>query len=269
MLWIVGGVVVAIVVVLAVLVVREMRRQAIPPPSFPSLQQSPDSSLHGTVAYLAGSQKFAGAVDKSGTGSKSGLPTWCVRVVAAAGSPAKNAVCITSQELEGMVGPQLRWRSDGRLEVTMFRSSGKSGTAPVGPGWQKLVDVRTGAVQDVAAANVPAAPTHADTRVAPKGERVAITNSNGHVEVLLKTSAGSRPLLSAKGNPSYGMTVAGWSSDGKWLLVNDGRLLLVTVADPAETRVLVEDPAAYGDVDGAGITQTVAATSADVLGTGG
>ena len=78
MLWIVGGVVVAIVVVLAVLVVREMRRQAIPPPSFPSLQQSPDSSLHGTVAYLAGSQKFAGAVDKSGTGSEVG-PAHVVR----------------------------------------------------------------------------------------------------------------------------------------------------------------------------------------------
>jgi hypothetical protein len=255
-IWVVLGGVVTIVVVVSVLTVREMNRQALPPPTFASLQQTPDSSLHGTFAYLSGSQKFP-------TGDpKTGGPSWCVRVMAAAGSPAKNALCISATDLEGMVGPQLNWRSDGRLEVTMFRS-GENGS--LGPGWQKLVDVRTGAPESVPAASVPATPTKPpDPTVGPGGERVSVTNNDGHATVVLDSPAGQRTLFTASGNPSYAISPAGWSPDATWILVSDGRMLLVTTADPSTTRVLVDDLSAYGDVDSAGITP-YALTGAELL----
>ncbi len=253
---VVVGVVAVLVVVFAVLAVRDLNRQAIQPPTFPALQQTPDPSLHGTFAYLSGSQKFA-------TGDpKTGGPSWCVRVVSTSGTSAKNALCISAADLEGMVGPQLAWRPDGRLEVTMFRSPEKGS---VEPGWQRVVDVRTGVVEDVPAADVPATPTGPpDPAVGPDGEQVVITNRDGHAKVVLQTSTGSRTLLTASGNPSYRISPAGWSPDGTWTIVDDGRMLLVTTADPSTTRVLVDDLSAYGDIDRAGITP-YALTGADLL----
>lgn len=258
----VAGVTAVGLVVLGVLVVGDLRRESIPPPTFASLQETPDPSLHGTLAYLSGSEKHPATEGRTGPGDAG---TWCVRVVAAAGSPARNAYCIPVADLDGMVGPQLRWLPDDRLEVTMF---GRSETGAVGPGWQRIVDVRTGAVEDVPAADVPVAPAVGDdTTVGPGGEQVSVTDDGGHVVVALATPDGSRTLLDASGNPSYGASVAGWSPDGAWLLLDDGRLLVVTLADPAVARVLVEDPAAYGDVDAAGVVP-FAITGSDVLGSG-
>ena len=85
-------------------------------PVFPSLADTPDTTLVGTVAY----------VDSS---------TGCVRVVAASGQPSKEVYCVppidpeTAKTLGKPIGPQLRWRSGGVLEVTMFRM-----TDPPGPG---------------------------------------------------------------------------------------------------------------------------------------
>lgn len=47
-------------------------------PAFPSLSEQPDTSLHGTVAYFANS-------------------TGCIRLVAAAGQPSRNLLCLQQQ----------------------------------------------------------------------------------------------------------------------------------------------------------------------------
>ena len=79
-----------------------------PIPSFPSLADHPDPSLSGTVAYYD---------------SQSG----CIHIVAAAGQPSKQVWCLPKEgpstwlKVGKPAGPQLVWRKDGRLEVTMFR----------------------------------------------------------------------------------------------------------------------------------------------------
>ena len=134
---VVAAVVVAIgFVIVSVVIDRSWQRT-----EFESLAEHPDSSLQGTIAYLADDSQ-------------------CVRIAAAAGQPAKDVLCLESQDvakatkLGKLIGPQLVWLPDGRLEVTMFRM-----TDPPGPtfraGWQKIVDVRTGVVEDVPAADVP------------------------------------------------------------------------------------------------------------------
>ncbi|MFM8303168.1 MAG: hypothetical protein ACKOA9_02530, partial [Actinomycetota bacterium] len=113
-----------------------------PLPEFPSLAERPDPALGGTVAYYA-------------------ADTRCIRIVAAAGAPSRDAWCLPEEgpaewvEVGKPVGPQLVWLPDGRLEVTMFRMTPQKSARsapPLGRGWQKLVDVRTGAVEDVPAA---------------------------------------------------------------------------------------------------------------------
>ena len=58
-----------------------------------------------------------------------------------------------------MAAPQLVWRADGRLEVTgllMKVGPETAGKAPVyTAAWQKVVDVRTGKVEDVPTAQLP------------------------------------------------------------------------------------------------------------------
>ena len=67
-------------------------------PDFASLAQQPDSSLQGTVAYFAGQSR-------------------CVRVVAAAGQPDKDVLCVGDQVTANSktagkdMGPQLAWLS--------------------------------------------------------------------------------------------------------------------------------------------------------------
>jgi hypothetical protein len=91
--------------------------------------------------------------------------------VAAAGVPSKNVVCLGVLQLDAakaavvgkeMNAPQLVWRADGRLEVTGFAmpvGPDTKGKAPVYKAlWQKVVDVRTGAVEDVRAADLPSGP---------------------------------------------------------------------------------------------------------------
>jgi hypothetical protein len=245
MLWIVGGVALAGVVAVAALVVSELREYATPPPEFASLVDQPDRSLRGTVAYYD-------------------LDAGCVRVVAAAGTPSKDVLCFAGVEDE--TGPQLAWRADGRLEVTVFRWPAEQ---PLGAGWQKLVDVRTGKVDEVPAAQVPTTPTKTPVpAVGPGGARVTATAKAGRITVELTDANGTRALLAAKGSPEY--QVAGdpvWSPAGGWIVLHDGRLLLITVADPPVTRILAARPGGVGNYasfgsDGLG---AFAVTDADVL----
>ena len=223
----VGGVVSAVALVVATVVVLASGWRSHAVPSFPSLAAAPDPTLHGTVAYL-------------GEGN-------CIRIVAAAGGPSKEVWCLpaqdvtTAEKLGKEQGPQLVWRPDGRLEVTMFRM-----TDPPGPdfraGWQKIIDVRTGTVEDAPAADVPSTAnrtTHPST--SPSGRRISWTSDpqNGRIAVVLHEGGTSRTLLSAQGpgEYTYGLSAAFWSPDGQWIAADDGRILVITPAD-GRTRVL-------------------------------
>jgi hypothetical protein len=71
------------------------------------------------------------------------------------------------------------------------------------PGWQKIVDVRTGAVTDTPAAQVPSTPNLTGRPVvSPSGERISFTSNpeNGHATITLTDAAGqSRTLLDERG----------------------------------------------------------------------
>ena len=251
-LWIVlgaWGVVVALGAGIAVVLGFLSATRAVP--TFPSLAEHPDPALHGTVAYLG--------------------ENGCIRIVAAAGGPSKRVWCLPHQdvaqaeELGKEQGPQLVWRPDGRLEVTMFRM-----TDPPGPdfraGWQKLVDVRTGAVEDVPAADVPSTPdrtTQPATNAA--GQQVSWTSdpAGGRIRVVLHEGGTSRTLLSTQGpgQYTYGLSAAFWSPDGAWIAADDGRVLVIT-PDDGRTRLLVT-PADSG-FSGNGLAR-FAVTAEDIL----
>ena len=219
----------AVALVLGILVFSSVTR---PVPQFASLAEHPDASLQGTVAYFADQ-------------------TRCVKVAAAAGVPAKTVFCLPETDVQQAVkegkeiGPQLVWLPDGRLQVTVFRMTppSKPGAAPVlHRGWQKIVDVRTGKVQNVPAAEAPSQPnrqTH--PMVSPSGQRISWTSDNGKVKVMLTDRNGSsRTLLSVQG-PSgytYGLGAAFWAPNWQWIAADDGRILIITTGQPAVTRVL-------------------------------
>ena len=218
-----------VVLVVGLLTVGGMTQQV---PRFASLAGHPDSSLRGTVAYFA---------DR----------TRCVKIVAAAGRPTKTVFCLPKMDVqkaakEGKeIGPQLVWLPGGRLQVTMFRMTppAKPGATPaLHPGWQKIIDVRTGKVQDVPAATVPSQPnrqTH--PLVSPSGQRITWTSGNGRVKVALTDRSGSRrTLLSAQGpgGYTYGLGAAFWAPNWQWIAADDGRILIITTGHPSVTRVL-------------------------------
>lgn len=236
--------------------IRDMTRKV---PAFPSLAEHPDTSLQGTVAYFDGR-------------------TGCVRIIAAAGQPSKEVLCPTEQDLlmpgkdSKLVGPQLVWRSDGRLEVTMFRmhvpdGSGKQPTYTAG--WQKLIDVRTGQTEDVPASALPSSfNTSGQPTVNARGERLTYTanSSDGRIKVVLISTDGStRTLLSARGPGSYTYTLhtVFWAPNGQWIAADDGRILVITPGPPALTRVLV------GQLTGGFDGPSFAVTGANLLTTSG
>jgi hypothetical protein len=146
------------------------------------------------------------------------------------------------------IGPQLVWLPDGRLQVTMFRMTPppKPGAVPAfHRGWQEIVDVRTGKVQDVPAADVPAQPdrrTH--PVVSPAGQRVNWTSDRGKVTVTLTSRNGSsRTLLSVQGpsDYTYGLGAAFWAPNWQWIAADDGRILIITTGSHPVTRVLTEE----------------------------
>jgi hypothetical protein len=215
------GVVVVVVLVLVIATTKI--------PQFGSLADTPDPRLLGTVAYYADSSA-------------------CVRIVAAAGQPSKDVLCLPDQDPQEakqfgkLVGPQLAWRSDGRLEVTMFRLTDPPGPN-FNPGWQKLVDVRTGQVQEVSAASVPSTPNlDTEPTLSPDGRKVTSTSDNGRISVVLQDATGSRTLLSARGPADgYSLSTAFWAPNWQWIAADDGRILIITTDNPAVTRVLTAE----------------------------
>lgn len=252
-----GGLVIALVAAVVAFVVFVGGVAQHGQPRFPSLAATPDPSLHGTVAYF-------------GTNS-------CVHVVAASAQSGKDVLCIKPGELPApqsdskLVGPQLVWRSDGRLEVTMFRMSVGKGRAPTySAGWQQVVDIRTGAVQQTPTADLP---NSWNTTTRPttnaRGQTLSIYNSSGTGKIritLTEADGTSRTLLSAQGpgEYTYHLYSAFWSPDGQWIAADDGRILVVTPGNPAVTRVLVDQMPNGGFNDTPAISN-FAVTSADLL----
>lgn len=206
-----------------------------PIPSFPSLADHPDPTLSGTVAYYD---------------AQSG----CIRIVAAAGQPSKQVWCLPKEgpstwlKVGKPAGPQLVWRKDGRLEVTVFRwtpSADKKSAPALRPGWQKLVDVRTGAVENVPTARVPSSPNlTTESTTSPSGDRITWTSDppTGKVKVFVTDASGSkRTLLSVHGPGEYTYQFGPvfWAPNYQWIAAaDDGRILVITPTDPAAIRVL-------------------------------
>lgn len=233
-----------------------------PVPSFPLLSDAPDPSLHGTVAYF-----------DNGTS--------CVRIVAASGAPSKQVYCLTKDDLAASEqkgkpsGPQLAWRSDGRLEVTLFRwvpSEDKESPPPMKVQWQKLLDVATGDVEDVAQDVLPEAPLAPKaSTVNDRGEQILtdFDASTGRGTVTLSTSTATRTLLTIRGpgKYTYGLEPASWAPDGEWVIASDsgegGRILVITPTEPAVTRVLVANSG--GGAGGGTAGSAFAVTGDDLL----
>ena len=168
------------------------------------------------------------------------------------------------------VGPQLVWRSDGRLEVTMFRMQpGQEKRLVLIAGWQKIIDARTGTVADVPAAQAPATPnTTSQPTVSPNGQRVSyrLDGGSGRVKVTLTENTGTRTLLSAHGPGMYGYQFGPvfWAPNWQWIAASDdGRILVVTTKTPSVTRVLVTDSG--GGAGGGTAGPAFAVTGADLL----
>ena len=189
-------------VVVVVSVVDTFQRRGLPPPEYPSLIATPDESLQGTVAYLSEA--------KSPTAGRQA----CARVAAASGAQSKDVLCwpISEPALATVV-----WQPDGRLLVTSF-------DAPVGKGilvpeWAKLVDVATGAIEDVPDSELgdDARPS-AGPSTNPEGQRLVRTGKDGNVNISLVGPSGSRTVFSVEdANPDWGIqTGPTWSPDFEW-----------------------------------------------------
>ena len=259
-IWFIVGLVAAVAAGFAVFVGSSLRDSGRPLPSFPALTAQPDPSLHGTVAYF-----------DSGTG--------CIRLVAASGQRSKTLWCLAKDDpstwptVGKPVGPQLVWRSDGRLEVTMFRMQPGPGKAvALGAGWQRLVTVDTGKVDNVPIARVPSAPsTAAGPSLSPSGQRVSYTfdGSSGRAKVTLTDSFGTRTLLSVQGPGMYGYRFGPvfWAPNWQWIAASDtNRILVITKDRQPQTRVLVTGSG--GDTGGGTAGPTFAVTGADLLAEG-
>lgn len=204
-------------------------------PDFPSLQEQPQQVFRGTVAYYSDS-------------------TGCVRIVAAAGAPSKDVYCIPDEPIEVKeekgkpIGPHLAWLPDGHLSVTMYRMPDVPGPGVL-PGWQRIVDVRTGAVEEVPEADVPqAAPVIDHRTVAPDGSRLTTVSEEGAAVISVTEGGRTRVLLDVSGDPeTYRMVPAYWSPDFTWIAADDGRILIIDPTDPATSWVLTDDAAVTAD----------------------
>lgn len=223
---IVGGVLVLVVaaVGIAVALVSSLFR---PDPDFTSLALVPDPSLSGTVAYFD---------DES----------LCVRVVAAAGQPNREAYCLEDQTpsaaaKEGKdVGVDIEWLPDDRLQLTLYRMAAQEGPPVFTPEWRRIVDVTTGEVEEVPLADVTGeTPARTCVTTSPAGERIVTESDGGHAVVTLITASGERTLLDVRGNPeTYGISEACWAPNFQWIATNDTRMLVITIDEPPLTRTL-------------------------------
>ena len=222
---IVGIAVVLIAVVGAIALVMSTLLR--PDPTFESLALVPDPSLSGTVAYFD---------DDS----------LCVRAVAASGQPNREVYCLESQqpsaaEKEGKdVGVDIEWLPDDRLQLTLYRMDTQTPQPVFEPAWRRIVDIRTGEVEEVPAAQFTGVvPERECITVSPSGQQLVTESDGGHAVVKLIDDTGERTLLDVRGNPeTYGIDQACWAPNFQWVATNDNRLLVITLGEPPLTRAL-------------------------------
>ena len=217
-LWPVVVTIVAIVVIAGGVLLWRAIQGATRIPEFPSLVDTPDSSLHGTVAYL----------DWSYPG--------CLHVVSASGSYARDLGCPG--------GTNLMWLPDGRLQIWPYTGAEVPGGAGQ-PIFGKIFDVTAGTSEDMASSDIPPQ-SGADNGpiLGPNGERVTVSKSGDTIELATDGPSGSTTLLSIpEAGEQYEMTVWGWSPDGAWVMMYDSaaRLLIVTTSKPSTARVLATE----------------------------
>ncbi len=234
----------AIAAVSVVLLNRNAEQPPVTLPEFARLADAPDASLHGTVAYFS---KDSG----------------CVRAVEAAGAPAQDVLCI--DDTEGLYGPALEFLADGRLAITLMEGSPGAGTVA----WQKVADLGTGAVADTPAADLPASAEEAlGTSAIPDNRGLRITTQDDRIEIIVYGSGAQRYVYAENGPPGYHLGFDPiWSPDGEWFVIDEGRLLIVTIAHPPTAHILADDPGWIGPASGPGFP-VIAFTSDDLL-TGG
>lgn len=249
--WIIVGGVLILVVAAAGIGIAMVSQLFRPDPEFASLADTPDPSLSGTVAYFD---------DES----------LCVRVVAAAGQPNREAYCLEDQtpssaEKEGKnIGVDIAWLPDDRLELTLYRMVNDPEAVLFAPAWRRIVDITTGEVEDVPLADFAGeAPTRDCVTTSPTGERIVTESDSGHAVVRLITDSGERTLLDVQGNPeTYGIAEACWSPDYRWIMTNDTRMLVITTGDLPLTRSLTPPMTTFYGYDA---LSWYAATDADLL----
>ncbi|MDH4112329.1 MAG: hypothetical protein OEV60_06530 [Actinomycetota bacterium] len=229
--WVAGAAVLVVFVVLAGLGYQAYRDWARGAPGYPSLADSPDADLVGTIAYYDAA-------------------TQCVRLMDASAGRSADVYCLdgTPEGTGRINGPQLAWRPDGRLEVTAF--DWPQGEEPTSA-WQVLVDATTGDVEEVPDGDLPEAPpVPPAAAIGPDGQQATLTLRDNRLVIELIANGESRTLLtSEKYSTDFGLTPSNellWSPDGQYLVFSDGRLLLTTTEESSTTRIVVESPGSFG-----------------------
>lgn len=234
--------IVGVVLLVAVLVfvgfaaLRDVQRQALPTPTFPSLVDAPDASLHGTVAFISEAKH-----------SEDPQRQACARVALASGAAARDVYC---WPIDQPAQATAVWADDGRLLVTSFREPQGEG-APE-PEWAKYVDVATGRAEEVPAdgLGVGAEPS-TGPRTNPEGQRLLLESGGGEAVIhLFGPGDDERKLLEVTdANPQWSIQAGPvWSPDFAWVMSWDAGLLLTTTSDSPRTRTLAEEASAspYG-----------------------
>jgi hypothetical protein len=196
-------------------------------PSFPSLTDHPDRSLHGTVAY--------GNFDN-------------VQVRALSGAASKELVSGLGRSGQPYID-EVRWLPDGRLQAF---SHGKVR-------WSTIYDVRTGAIAHVPASGIPtkATPTKS-VSVNANGERLRYKSDTGNVSVTVTGPTGTRTIFKTTGGTLYAIGPPTWTPGGMTVLVHDNadRILLITTGTHPTTRVLADHAAILWDTTGKDLLTT-------------
>lgn len=206
-LWIGLGVAAVVAAVVAVGVVAF--QSATKTPHFPKLADTPDQTLHGTVAY------------------------WnynCVTVASISGAATRQVVCNSNGEVAPI--ENVVWLPDGRLQVM------------TGTDAYAVHDVVRGTSEVISASEAVPVPSESSSTNS-RGETVAATNDGGHVTVTVAGANSTRTLLDANGGDQYSIGTPQWSADESVVLVHDAadRILVITTGEQPTTRTLAESAA--------------------------